>query len=183
MKWGNAAGSILFNGVSNLPHSLFVSENLVLDEPGISTPILQRKDDLSCTVTLFSPDAALDAWQEIRLRRSFKLLCDRLLERFEAIAGRAIVDSFARMIAVYTASEYLNISILKRQLVNDEFFESSQEAAGHYSKVLNEFLDHFSAVIGPRLLASNLRDVRASFSSDVREILTYYTVLPEEYAV
>ena len=134
-------------------------------------------------MTLFSPDAALSAWQELRLRRSFKLLCDQMLDRFESIAGRAIVDSFTRMITSYTSSRNLEISVLKRQLVNNEFFESPQEAAGHYRKVLLEFLEHFSAVIGPRLLASNLREIQALLSSDVHEILTYYTVLPEEYAL
>lgn len=182
MKWDNAAGSILFNGTSNLPHSLYISENLVLDEPGISAPILQRKDDPSCVVTLFSPDAEMATWQELRLRRSFKMLCDRMLERVEAIAGRAIIESFTRMIAVYTTSANLDISILKRQLVNNEFFRSPQEAAGHYKNLLLEFLEHFSAVMGPRLLASNVRDIQAALSKDVREILTYYTIVPEEYA-
>lgn len=182
MKWDNAAGSVLFNGTSNLPHSLYISENLVLDEPGISAPILQRKDDPACIVTLFSPDPELEVWQELRLRRSFKMLCDRILERVEAIAGRAIIESFTRMIAVYTASTNLDISILKRQLVNNEFFRSPQEAGGHYRGILLEFLEHFSAVMGPRLLASNVREIHAALSTDVREILTYYTIVSEEYA-
>ena len=183
MKWGNASGSILFNGVSNLPHSLYISENLILDEPGISTPILQRKDDPSCVITLFSPDPTMDAWQELRLRRSFKLLCDRMLERSELIAGRAIVETFTQVISSFTASEQIDISILKRQLVNNEFYRSSHEAAGQYRMVFGEFIDHFSAVFGSRLLLSNLREIRLALSSDIRDVLTYYKILPDEYVI
>lgn len=183
MNWENAAGSILFNGVSNLPHSLFISENLILDEPGISTPILQRKDDPSCVVTLFSSDADLEAWQELRLRYSFKILCDRMLERYELIAGRAILESFARVFAAFTDSKKLDISVSKRQLVNNEFFRSPGEAADDYRTILNEFLDQFSVVIGPRLLASNLSEIFAALSIDTREILNYYNILPEEYSL
>ena len=183
MKWENASGSILFNGVSNLPHSLYISENMILDEPGISTPILQRKDDPSCVITLFSPDPTMDAWQELRLRRSFKLLCDRMLERSELIAGRAIVETFAQVISSFTASEKIDISILKRQLVNNEFYVSSHEAAEQYRIILKEFIEHFSAVFGPRLLSSNLREIRLALSSDIRDVLTYYKILPDEYVI
>jgi len=183
MKWENASGSILFNGVSNLPHSLYISENLILDEPGISTPILQRKDDPSCVITLFSPDPAMDAWQELRLRRSFKLLCDRMLERFELIAGRVIIESFAQVITSFTNSNHIDISILKRQLVNNEFYSGSQEAAEQYRAIIKEFIDHFSAVFGPRLLASNIHEIRVALSSDVRDVLEYYKILPDEYAI
>lgn len=180
MKWENAAGSILFNGVSNLPHSLYISENMILDEPGISTTILQRKDDQSCVVTLFSCDPSMDVWCELRLRRSFKLLCDRLLERFELIAGRAIVESSTRVIAAFTESNQIDISVLKRQLVINEFYTNSQDAASHYRLVLKEFIDHFSAVIGSRLLSSNLRDIYNSLAADVREDLAYYKILQKE---
>lgn len=181
LKWKNAAGSILFNGVSNQPHSLFISENLILDELGISKLIPRQKDDQSCVVTLFSSDPAVDAWRELRLRRSFKLLCDCMLERLEMIAGRVILESFTRVIASFTSAENMDISILKRQLINNEFYRTSQEAAVQYRKVLEEFIEHFSSVLGPRLLLMTMREIYNSLSTDIREDLKFYKILPEEY--
>jgi hypothetical protein len=181
MKWSNASGSILFNGVSNMPHSLFISEDMVLDEVGISAPILQWKDDPSCAVTLFSPDATLDAWQELRLRVAFKLLYERLLERFELLTGRIIIDSFARIVESFSFEQKVDISITKRQLTNNEFFLHSQDAARQYTIYLGELLSHFSAVIGPRLLASNLREIFHLLPEDSRTILRTYTIVPEGY--
>lgn len=183
LKWRHASGSILFNGVSSLPHSLFFTENLTLDESGISTPILQRRNDPSCIVTVFSPDSSLDAWQELRMRQSFKLLCDRMLERFELLAGRAIVDTFARVMVAFTVSHNLDISIIKRQLTNHEFFPTAQEAAQNYRLILRELTDHFYAVIGPRLLALNLREITSSLSPENQKLLKTYNILQEEYFI
>lgn len=181
MRWKDAAGSILFNGDSNPPHSLFVTRSTVLDEMGISEPILQLQNDPSCTVTMFSPDEGLDAWQELRLRKAFKLLYDRTLERIELLTGRAIIDSFARIMTAFAGDQELDITILKRQWVNNEFFVSSDAAANHYRVIFNELLEHFSAVIGPRLLASNLREVLIALPGESRDALHVHTILPEGY--
>jgi len=181
LKWRNASGSVLFNGVSNLPHSLFFTDDLILDEAGISTPIFQRRNDPSCIVTVFSPDPSLDAWQELRLRQLFKSLCDHMLERFELLAGRAIVDTFAQVIVTFTVSHNLDISIIKRQLTNHEFFPTSQAAAQNYKLILNELTEHFYALVGPRLLTSNLRDITSSLSPENQRLLKTYAILPDEY--
>lgn len=181
LRWRDAAGSILFNGESNPPHSLFVSRNTVIDEMGISEPILQLQNDPSCAVTMFSPDEGLDAWQELRLRKAFKLLYDRTLERIELLTGRAIIDSFARLMTAFAGEQRLDISIVKRQWVNNEFFASSDAAAEYYRLISNELLEHFSAVIGPRLLASNLREVLIVLPGESRDVLHDNAILPEGY--
>lgn len=181
LKWEDAAGSILFNGLSSLPHSIFISEGLTIDEPGISAPISQRRNDPSCMVTVYPADPALDAWQEIHLRRTFKSLCDDILARFASLAGHAMLDSFARIMAAFADSKNLDISIAKRELVNHEFFVSSRSAAGNYRVILNELLEHFSVVVGPRLLQSNLREIIAAFSREDSQVLKTYDLLPEQY--
>lgn len=181
LTWDNAAASILFDGVSSQPNSIYISENQILDEAGIAAPILRRKNEQSCMVALYTPTPAIAAWQEIRLRRSFRIFSETLLDKFEVLTGRAIIDSFSRMISVFTASENIEISFARRQLVNNEFYLSANEASQHYQAILRECLDHFSAVIGPRLMSANLREVYASLPADVREDIESFYVLPNGY--
>lgn len=181
LKWEDASGSILFNGLSNLPHSIFISEGMAVDESGISAPISQRRRDPSCITTVYPLDDSLDVWQEIRLRRLFKSLCDEILRRFELLAGRAIVESFGRIMAAFTTSKNLDISIVNRELVNHEFFPSSQIAAENYRVILNELLEHFSVVVGKRLLESNLREIFAVLPAESYKGLKLSNIVPEEY--
>jgi len=181
MSMGHPVGSILYNGFSELPHSLLIAENNILDEVGIPDQLLQWKNDPVCAVTIFSFDPSLDAWQELALRKSVKYLYDRMLERCEIQTGRSIVESFTRIVAMFAAEQDINVSIIGRQWVNNEFFISTEDAAYYYRLAFNELLDHFSAVLGSRLLSSNLREVFAALPGGSREVIKRNMILPEGY--
>jgi hypothetical protein len=181
LKTNDASASILFHVVSSQPHSLYVGRGSFLDQPGIPETIYRMSEDPMCVVNIFSPDGELDIWQEARLRMAFKRLTDATLERLEMLTGRVITYSFSRILAVVAASHNLDIAIVQRQWINQEAFRTSRDAAEKYRIVFGELLDHFSAVIGPRLLETNLREVHAALPGDAREILRAHEVLPEVY--
>ena len=174
-------GSILYNGFAGLPYSLLVSPKKIIGEAGISENLLQMQSDPSCTAGLYLPDLSMDEWREIFLRKAFKQFYDCMLERCETQTGRSIVEAFGRLVSAFAAEHKLDISIEKRQWRNEEFFSTSKEAASYYNLALSELLDHFSAVIGPRLLAWNLREVFADLPEESRELLKNSKILPEGY--
>jgi hypothetical protein len=180
-KWKHAVGSVLFYGAVDQPHTVFASENKFIDLPGVPDAVLHWNNDPTCEVTVFTPDPSLDAWQEILLRRLLKRLYDTMLERFEMQAGRAIVDSFARVVAAFADAQTMHVSIQNRRLVNTEFFATSRSAASSYRAIFGELLEHFSAVIGPRLIASNFREVFVALPPDDRDVIKRNNLLPEGY--
>jgi hypothetical protein len=181
IQWKDAAASILFNGNSTPPHSLFISKTTIRDELGISEPIIRLQNDPSGIVTVYSPREGVDAWNELHLRKAFEQLYNNMLGRIELLTGRAIIDSFTRIMSAFAGEQGLDISIQNRQWVNHELFFSTSMAASRYKAILSELLEHFSAVIGPRLLASNLREVFIALPNEARDVLTTHTILPEGY--
>ncbi len=181
MNLDGAEGSILYKGFSDLPHSLFISENTLLDEVGIPEKLLYWKNDPACQVSIFPFDPALESWQIIALRKAFKILYDRILERCEKQTGRSIVASFARIIALFSAEQSVNVSVEGSQWFDRDFYPSTEEAAYYYRLALNELLEHFSAVLGPRLLSSNLLEAYALMSAGNREVLQKNTIIPEGF--
>jgi hypothetical protein len=178
-QWDKAGGSILFNALTNQPHSLYVSGRTMIDQSGAAKTILDKKDEPSCKVVTYSPNAALEPWQEILIRNSFKVLADNLLERLETLTGRVITYSFSRILSAYANSKNLDISISQRQWINNHVFDTVESAAAVYREVFIELMEHFSAVIGPRLLESNLQDVFGNLSESSLRDLSQYGVLPQ----
>lgn len=180
LSWDNAMGAVFFSGVEKLPYSLFVSQEIILDEAGVND-IFFKWNEPRCTVTTFTPVLSADAWQEYYLRQSFADICNRTLSRFEIMTGRALVDSLVRLVAVFASGSNLEIYISSRKLIDHEVFSSPQQAAESYRQLLNEMFTHFSAVIGPRLFALTLREIITSFPDHEREIIRNYKLLPEGY--
>lgn len=177
----HAAGSILYNGFTNIPHSLFFEGSKILDENGIPQQLMQLKNDPACAVTVIAFDPSLDVWQELILRKSVKFLYDRILESCEMQTGRSIVESFSRIAAMFAAEQNINVSVTGRRWINNEFFSSSENAAYYYRLAFTELFDHFSAVLGSRLLADNLRDAFASLPGGNREVIKRNMIIPEGY--
>jgi hypothetical protein len=179
LAWNNAAGVILFTPHSD-PHFNFISQDITLDEAG-GYKILCEWSAPQCAVTSLAPDLSVGAWQEYYLRRAFTDVCERILTRFEILTGRALVDSLVRLAAVFASRQNLDISITARKLVDREVFQSPQEAARNYRLLLGEIFDHFSAVIGPRLYASTLREIIKDLPEQERQILKSFDVFPKGY--
>ena len=180
LNWDHAMGGILFSGLQKEAHSLFLSQETILDEAGLNKIFFQWNEPC-CTVTTFVPDLSVDAWQEYYLRQSFADICGRMLERFEAMTGRALVDSLVRLVAIFVSRNNMDIIILSRKLVDHEVFSSPQDAAQSYRQILKEMFSNFSAVLGPRLLALILREIITSFPAQEREVIRTFELFPEGY--
>jgi hypothetical protein len=180
LNWDRAMGGILFSGLQNDPHALFLSQVTILDETG-TNKISSLLNEPRCTVTTIVPDLSIGAWQEFYLRQSFADICGRMLGRFEAMTGRALVDSLVRLIAVSASRNDLEINISSRKLVDNEIFSSPQDAAQSYRQLLKEMFSHFSAVIGPRLLSFTIQEIVAGFPEHEREVIRAFDLFPEGY--
>lgn len=180
LNWDRAMGGILFSGLQTDPYSLFLSQETILDEAGINKAF-SLWNEPRCTVTTISPDPSADVWQEFYLRQSFADICGRMLGRFEAMTGRALVDSLVRLVAVYASRNNLEINISARKLMDREVFPSPQDAAQSYRQLLKEMFSHFSAVIGPRLLSITIQEIVASFPEHEREVIRAFELFPEGY--
>jgi hypothetical protein len=176
-NWHSSAGLVFFPDNRESPHSVYVSKEIVLDEIGVSR-VFHVWEDTDCKASVYFPDSSVDLWQEYRLRRLFACICKPVLERFELLTGRALMDSLIRLMMIFASEHDLDISISSRSLVNREVFFSSELAAHKYQMYLNEIFQHCSAVIGPRLLASVLREILSELPEVERGLLKTYSLVP-----
>jgi hypothetical protein len=93
------------------------------------------------------------------LRSAFIQICESSLARFEVLTGHALVDSLVRLVNVAASRQSLEISIALRKLTDNEVFATPQQALYNYRRMLAELFEHFSAVIGPRLYVSTMREI------------------------
>jgi hypothetical protein len=177
VKWRSSAGIVFFSDGKSSPHSIYVSNDTVVDESGISRAF-HEWEDVTCEASVYFPDTSMDLWQEYRLHRLFADICLPVLTHFERLTGRALMDSLIRLMMMYTSNHDLDISISTRQVVNREVFFSSEVAAHKYQSYLSEVFRHCSAVIGPRLLASLLREVVSELSVSDRDLIKKYALVP-----
>jgi hypothetical protein len=179
LAWKNAAGVIFFAPRSD-PRFSFISQEMILDEAGSYAALCEWREP-ECAVTVFPPDLSVEAWQEYYLRSAFLSICENSLARFEALTGRALVDSLVRLVNVFTRRQNLEISITSRKLTDNEAFASPPQALYAYRLLLAELFDHFSAVIGPRLYASTLREIMKNLPKHEYEIARNFELLPKGY--
>jgi hypothetical protein len=179
-EWESALGAVIYYGSPESRYSLYLSADTVEEQAGIA-PALLAPTSPNCRVTVFDGDQSVDAWQEILLRRAFADICDGLLSRFQALAGRALVDSLIRLTLVFASRRNLNINITARKLVDEEFFSSPHQAADSYRPLLKEMLIHFSGISGSRMLSSVLREIVTSLPARERTIVHDFSFFTEGY--
>jgi len=175
-NWHSSSGLVFFPDDRESPYSVYVSKEVVLDEIGVSR-VFHDWEDTNCSASVYYPDSSVDLWQEYRLRRLFAYICKPMLDRFELLTGRALMDSLIRLMMIFASEHDLDISISSRSLVNQEVFFSSELAAHKYQLYLNEIFQHCSAVIGPRLLASVLREILSGLPEVDRGLLKTYSLV------
>ncbi len=180
LNWVHAAGLVFLPGNCKDPHSIYVSQDSVLDQAGIVNAVYESSER-HCSVSTFYPDASVDAWLEYQLHRVFVDISEPMLNRFETLTGRALVDSLVRLMGSFTLTQKLDISFSTRKMTDREVFASPQSAAQTYRLYLNEMFGHFSVVIGPRLLASTLREIVARLPKYEQDLIDTYSLLPGGY--
>ena len=178
LAWDNADGCLFLDGDSLSAYSMFASRDNLVEEPGLAAIFQEWKEPRS-VITTCVPDMNSDAWQEYYLRKAFAGTCERALARFEAITGRAMVDSLIRLVAVYASRQNLEITIASRRMVDREVFSSPQQAAQNYRSLIQEFFTHFSSIIGSRLLFAILDDIYSDLNPLEQQAVRQFAILPE----
>jgi hypothetical protein len=180
VDWDHAMGGLLFSGSQSDAHSIFLSQDTIVDEDGIHKNF-SLWNETHCTVATIIPDSSVDVWQEYYLRRAFSEICGLMLSRFEVMTGRALVDSLVRLVSICAARNNLDIVVLSRKAIDHEVFCSPQDAAQNYRQILNEMSSHFSAVVGSRLLSSTMQEIVTHLSEHERAVIRTFELLPQGY--
>ncbi|MDP1546116.1 MAG: hypothetical protein Q8L87_08840 [Anaerolineales bacterium] len=178
LNWRYSAGLVFFPERKDTPHSIYVSSETVLDVDGVSYAF-DEWEDSKCEASVYFPDSSVELWQEYRLRRLFADICSPVLARFEVLTGHALMESLVRLMMIFASNHDLDISISSRSLVNREVFFSAEIAASTYRTFLSEIFEHCSAVIGPRLLASTLREIVTELPAADKDMIKSYRLLPK----
>lgn len=180
LNWQRSSGLVLFPEKNSQPYSVFVSEETVRDEAGLS-PVFYEAWGPQCIASAFSLDASVDIWKEYQLRRLFAEICNLMLARFRTLAGRALVESLVRVMTSFTSERDLDISISSHKILDCEVFLSSEVAAKYYRLFLAEMFEHCAVVVGPRLLAASLRENIANLPAPDLDLIDAHALLPRGY--
>lgn len=173
-------GAALIPGSLGTTHSVLLNAQDLRDEASLE-PYASLQGG-SAKLTLFEFNSTVPAWQEYMLRRSFSSICERTLSRFEVMAGRSLSDSLVRLLIVFASRQNLDINVsASRRIVDREIFQSPQDAAREYQKLLNEMFTHFSGVMGGRLLSNTLRELTNNLPVAEKDTIARFNLLPEGY--
>jgi hypothetical protein len=180
LDWKNSTGAVFISGAPAPPYSLFISPEVLQDQPNIASAIL-NPDNQQCTATTFWFDPFVDAWQEYLLRKSFADIYEKILTRFQIITGHAMVDSLVRLTIAIASRHHLEINIVKNNIVDDEVFSSAEQAAENYRMLLTEMFMHFAGITGSRLLSATLREIVTNLPAQERTTISTFSLLTEGY--
>jgi len=180
LEWNNSLGAVLYLDSLETRYSLFLSSEDCQEEIGIHASILNSVYT-GCNITLFNADPSMDAWQEILLRSVFAHITEHTLSWLQTVAGRSVVESFARLFNALASRNGLKIEVVSSKVIDNEFFASPQMAADAYRLLLTEMFKRLAGITGVNLIAVTLKKLEDELSPKERDILTSFSLLTKGY--
>ncbi|MCX6065748.1 MAG: hypothetical protein NT121_08350 [Chloroflexi bacterium] len=129
------------------------------------------------SAVLFSSEPLTQAWTEYLLHSAFSSLVSYLLERFEELTGRILLNQIIRDINFTSAAHGWNVSINSTNITDQAIFSSPQAAAEMYSRLLEAITRHIASILGSDMLDLLMRETIFRLSKPGREVLKEYLLI------
>lgn len=177
IRWPSADGLALFPGKGGLPsYTLFVAADQILHSAGSMMAFFGWKETCDSAV-LFSSEPLTPAWTEYLLHNAFSSLVSYLLERFEELTGRILLNQIIRDINFTSAAHGWNVSINSTNITDQAIFSSPQAAAEMYSRLLEVITRHIESILGADMLDLLMRETIFRLSKPGRAVLKEYLLI------
>jgi hypothetical protein len=177
VRWPGAEALALFPGAGTGPYdTLFVAADQRLHSSGTLTAFHRWEEPYISAVLLSSEPRTL-AWTEFLLHYSFTGLVTRLLERFEELTGRILLNNITREINFTSAAHGWGVQIRQASVTDQTIFPTPQAAAEVYSRLLEVIFGQIESILGVDLLNLLVRETLLRFSKPCRVVLEEYLLI------
>ena len=113
-------------------------------------------------------------WQEYELRFAFGPLMRIMINRFSELAGRILAERLCEQISQYTRDDRMNITVSVNGVANRHYFNSIEDAAHIYLKILRKFREEAGTAIGVRMADGLARETLFKQDERRRKLLQRY---------
>jgi hypothetical protein len=174
MRWPEAEAAVVFPGKDAPVHTaLFIKKGTTFtDATALST--IHSWEEKTCTVSYYTEQGELEAWQEYRLHLLFVQTLELILTRYNDLAGRSLVSALDNEINAEVYKNGWKINYAGNGVHDHQIFSSPEEATGAYRRLYNLCLAHIEVVIGEKLTLSIVQEIHERMDKDRLEILRMY---------
>ncbi len=177
IQWPLAEAVLVFPGNNGpIQPILFLSESSIATEMDALAAI-QNWNEPTCNISVFSGDNQAEAWIEYKLHLTFTNIVERLLTRYNELAGKSLVSVLNQEIDDETLRRGWRISCVGNGVLDHHVFPSPKEAAAAYRLLCKLILAHLQTVVGPKITRAIVRDMLEATGPQGREILETYRLL------
>jgi len=169
--WPNAEALVLFPGQGSPPrYTLFVAANQILHSAGSVMAVYGWKEPYR-TATLYSSEPRTLAWTEFMLNHGFSGLVNTMLDKFEQITGRILLNQVIRDVNFTATAHSWNIRLDAKNFTDQSIFSSPQSAAEVYTRLLKVLLRHFDSALGAGMLNHLISESLQTLTPAYRAVL------------
>ena len=175
--WPHAEALAMFSGAGSSPrYTLFVAAGQILHSAGSLMAFYGWKESYSSAV-LFSSEPRTIAWTEYLLHYSFTKLVAQLIDRFEELTGRILLNNMIRDINFTSTAHGWGVLIHQASITDQTIFSSPQAASEVYSRLIEVIFGHIESVLGVDLLNLLIREAVLRLPEPCRVVLKEYLLI------
>jgi hypothetical protein len=177
IRWPSAEALALFPGAGISPlYTLFVTADQMLHSAGTLKVFYGWKEAYH-SAALFSSEPRTIAWTEYLLHYSFTNLVTQLLEHFEELTGRILLNNIIRDINFTSTAHGWGVLIHQAGTTDQTIFSSPQAAVEVYSRLIEAIFGHIESVLGVDLLGLLVREAVLRLPKPCRVVLKEYLLI------
>ncbi|MBI3738979.1 MAG: hypothetical protein HY258_08030 [Chloroflexi bacterium] len=130
----------------------------------------------ACMVTRLPTDLESTSGNEFILRVAFSAFVQKVLERYQELAGRFLVTHLNDALNFLNEQNHRSLYFLGTGVNHREFFMDSEQAGRTYKVLLGKMYEEMNLVIGNEIAGRIFEDALASLSPRLRQQLEMYVL-------
>jgi len=128
---------------------------------------------------LFSSGAHTLAWTEYLLNHAFSRFISHLLEKFEQLTGRILLNQVIRDVNFTATAHGWNVRLNATSFTDQSIFSSPEAAAEAYSRLLEVIFRQLEAALGDAMLDMLVNESLARLAPPYRVVIKDYLAIPQ----
>jgi hypothetical protein len=177
LRWPQAEAVMIFPG-NGLPAQpiLFINKERAFSGADAFRNILNWYET-QCEASVYSGENASEAFEEYLLQRTFTGTMQKVIRRYNELAGRSLVNVLGQEITAAAQGQGWRIQSFGGTVIDTEIFPTIQEQASAYRMLFGLCLARIEDVIGPKITNSIVRETLTQMELADRKTLQTHPFL------
>jgi hypothetical protein len=158
LRWSQAEAVMLFPGYNPAAQpALFVNNEQAICGTDAFRNILNWHET-QCEASVYSGDQASEAFEEYLLQRTFTGTVQKVIRRYNELAGRSLVNALGQEITTAARGQGWHIQSSDGTVTDAEIFSSIQNQASAYRMIAGLCLSRIEDVMGSKITTSIVQE-------------------------